>query len=147
MSTIDMIRTMKQVHPDYVILVKIGKFYHAYGKDAYIVSFLFNYQLKKADINTKTTGFPEVALNKVLSVLEDKKISYMVIDRGANYEVTDEENYKQANTYSEIYNIAHKYQSKKNKIDEIYEYLISNINDEEIRQKINSIEEILYERR
>lgn len=147
MSTIDMIRTMKQVHPDRVILTKIGKFFHAYGKDAYIISYLFNYQLKRVETNINTTGFPEAALNKVLANLEDKKISYMLVDRGANYEVYEENNFKQANTYFDIYQTAHKYQIQKSKADEIYEYLISNINAEGIREKMNKIEEILYEGR
>lgn len=29
-----MIRTIKEVHPTKILLVKIGKFYHAYGKDS-----------------------------------------------------------------------------------------------------------------
>lgn len=35
MSIVDMARNIKQVHPYDVILIKVGKFYHAYGKDAY----------------------------------------------------------------------------------------------------------------
>ena len=33
-STTNMIRTIKEVHPTKILLVKIGKFYHAYGKDS-----------------------------------------------------------------------------------------------------------------
>ena len=36
---------------------------------------------------------------------------------------------------------------RKNKIDGIYEYLLNDINDEDLQRKINEIEEILYERR
>ena len=36
---------------------------------------------------------------------------------------------------------------RKNKIDVIYEYLLSDINDEDLQRKVNEIEEILYERR
>ena len=75
MSTVDVVRTIKQVHPYDVILIKIGKFYHAYGRDAYVVSFVFNYQMKKVDINTNTTGFPETALNKVMKTLSEKNIN------------------------------------------------------------------------
>ena len=36
---------------------------------------------------------------------------------------------------------------RKNKIDGIYEYLLNDINDEDLQRKINEIEEILYEGR
>ena len=144
-STTNMIRTMKEVHPTKILLVKIGKFYHAYGKDSYILAFLFNYQIKKVETNVNTVGFPEMALNKVLKTLEDKNIDYIVLEKASNYEVISEEEFKDKNQYSELYNKAHRYIVRKNKIDAIYEHLISNISDETIKEKINSIEEILYD--
>ena len=140
-----MIRTMKEVHPTKILLVKIGKFYHAYGKDSYILAFLLNYQIKKVETNVNTVGFPEMALNKVLKTLEDKNIDYIVLEKASNYEVISEEEFKDKNQYSELYNKAHRYIVRKNKIDAIYEHLISNISDETIKEKINSIEEILYD--
>lgn len=145
MSTTNMIRTMKEVHPTKILLVKIGKFYHAYGKDSYILAFLFNYQIKKIETNVNTVGFPEMALNKVLKTLEDKNIDYIVLEKASNYEVISEEEFKDKNQYSELYNKAHRYIVRKNKIDAIYEHLISNISDETIKEKINNIEEILYD--
>lgn len=144
-STTNMIRTMKEVHPTKILLVKIGKFYHAYGKDSYILAFLFNYQIKKIETNVNTVGFPEMALNKVLKTLEDKNIDYIVLEKASNYEVISEEEFKDKNQYSELYNKAHRYIVRKNKIDAIYEHLISNISDETIKEKINNIEEILYD--
>ena len=32
MSLANMVRTIKQIHPEDVVLIKIGVFYHAYGK-------------------------------------------------------------------------------------------------------------------
>ena len=145
MSTTNMIRTMKEVHPTKILLVKIGKFYHAYGKDSYILAFLFNYQIKKVETNVNTVGFPEMALNKVLKTLEDKNIDYIVLEKASNYEVISEEEFKDKNQYSELYNKSHRYIVRTNKIDAIYEHLISNISDETIKEKINSIEEILYD--
>lgn len=49
------------------------------------------------------------------------------------------------NKYSEVYTLAHRYQSRKNKIDAIYEYLISNIDDDIVKFQIQKIEEIIYE--
>lgn len=86
-----------------------------------------------------------MALNKVLKTLEDKNIDYIVLEKASNYEVISEEEFKDKNQYSELYNKAHRYIVRKNKIDAIYEHLISNISDETIKEKINSIEEILYD--
>ena len=87
----------------------------------------------------------EVALNKVEKTLEDNKIDYMLIDRATSYEVFGECAFKDENRYPEFYSKAHKYIVRKNKIDAIYEHLLSNINDENIKEKIQMIEEILYE--
>ena len=37
----NVIEVVKQVHKEEIVFVKIGKFYQVYGKDAYIVSYLF----------------------------------------------------------------------------------------------------------
>ena len=47
MGIINIIKVVKQVHKEDVVLVKIGKFYQVYGKDAYIISYLFGYKIKK----------------------------------------------------------------------------------------------------
>ena len=46
-------------------MIKIGDFYHCYGKDAYIISYLFNYKLRKTRENYYTCGFSEKSLSKV----------------------------------------------------------------------------------
>ena len=38
-------KRIKEIHPNYMILFKSGEFYKAFGKDAYILSNLFNYQI------------------------------------------------------------------------------------------------------
>lgn len=141
----NVIKIMKEIHPERVILVKIGTFYHQYGRDAYIISYLFGYQIKTLEKNLSTCGFPKAGLNKILKGLEDNKISYMLVDKSNNYEVQDEVEFKSKNQYLECYNKAHKYIAKKNKIDAIYNYLIENINSADIKEKINRVEEILYE--
>lgn len=145
MSTTNVIRTMKEIHPTKILLVKVGKFYHAYGKDSYILAFLFNYQIKKVETNVNTIGFPEMALNKVLTTLEDKNVDYIILEKASNYEVIEEQDFKDKNQYTDLYNKAHKYITRKNKIDAIYEHLISNLSDENMKEKINKVEEILYE--
>lgn len=140
----NVVKIMKEIHPEKVILIKIGSFYHAYGKDSYIVSYLFDYQLKNTEKVT-TCGFPKGALNKVLKNLEDNKISYVLVNKANNYEEEDQIDFKKNNAYADYYNKSHKYIAKKNKIDAIYNYLIENINAQNIKEKINKVEEILYE--
>lgn len=138
------IKVIKQIHPEDVVMLKVGTFYHAYGKDSYILSYLFNYQLKKVESNYSTCGFPKSSINKVKATLEEKQINYVLVNRSENYEVEEKEEYKN-NKYMEYYNIAHKYVTRKNRINEIYDYLIENINNDRIKEKITRIEEVLYE--
>ena len=139
------IKVMKEINPHKIILVKVGTFYHAYGKDSYILSYLFGYQLKKIENNYSTCGFPVSAINKISTNLEDYKISYILLSKSNNYEEEAEEDFKNDNRYIEFYEKAKKYIVRKNRIEEIYRYLIENINDDEIKEKINKITEIIYE--
>ncbi len=145
MAVGNVIKIMKEIHPESIILVKVGTFYHCYARDAYIISYLFGYQIKNIEVNLSTTGFPKTALNKVIKNLEDKNISYIIVNKSDNYEVEDELDFKSKNSYMDIYNKSHKYISKKNKIDSIYNYLLENINNVDIKEKINKVEDILYE--
>ncbi len=47
MGVENIIQVVKKVHTEYIVLVKEGSFYHIYGKDAYIISYLFGYKIKK----------------------------------------------------------------------------------------------------
>ena len=40
--------SVKSLYPDYVIFIKIGKFYSVYNQDAYIISYELNYKLKNS---------------------------------------------------------------------------------------------------
>lgn len=138
------IKVIKEIHPNDIIFLKIGQFYHCYGKDAVIISYLFDYSIKKLD-NNYDCGFPITAINKVRTRVEEQKINYLVINKADNYEVYEEEDFKNENNYISIYNKAHKYINRKNRIIDIYNYLIDNINIDNIKDKINRIEEIIYE--
>lgn len=147
MSVTKIVKTIKEVHKDYIILVKIGAFYHAYGKDAYILNYLFQYQLKLVDKTCFTNGFPESSLNKVMATLEREKINYMILDRRNNYEVDKQENYKNLNNYSKKYEKARRYVNLKNRIDNIYIFLQENICEENFKELLQKIETIIDERR
>lgn len=141
------IKIFKEIHPESVILIKMGTFYHAYGRDSYILSYLFNYQVKKVQYNYGTCGFPESGLNKVLSKLEEMEVSYLILNKSDNYQIIEEEDFKSKNQYNEAYNKAYSYVSKKNRIDSIYRFLLESITEEGIKEKILKVEEIIYEAR
>ena len=103
MSILNTIATIKEVHREYVLLVKIGSFYYCYGRDAYVVSYLFHYKINIIEKNTNACSFPQVAYNKVISTLERYEINYIVIDRKNNYSVDEKSNNKNLNKYNEIY--------------------------------------------
>lgn len=141
------IKVFKEIHPTSIIMIKMGTFYHAYGRDSYILSYLFNYQVKKIQTNYSTCGFPASGLSKVLSKLEELEISYIILNKSENYEIIEEEDFKGKNKYNELYNKSYNYVSRKNRIDSIYQFLLESISEEQIKDKILRIEEIIYEAR
>ncbi len=147
MSMITMIKPIKQVHNKDVVLFKIGSFYHAYGRDSYILSYLFGYKLKKIEENYTTCGFPTDNISKIMAKLEDKKINYITIDKRNNYEVEEKSNNGNLNKYDEVYEKARKYVNLKRRIDDIYESLLEDIENDNIKEKVIQIEEVIYEGR
>ena len=145
MGIINMIQTMKLVHKLDIILVKIGNFYQVYGKDAYIISYLFGYKLKKVE-NTKMCGFPLSSVNKIIATLEDKKINYLIIDRRNNYEVEERLDNKNLNNYTKCFEKAKKYISYKTRIDNVNNFLLENINKADFKDIIRKMEDVINER-
>lgn len=125
MGTINMVETIKQIHKEDVVLVRIGTFYNAFGKDAYVLSYLFNYKLSKAQ-NTYTAAFPTNSLNKIKVGLENNKVNYIVVDRRNNYDVEDECINKKQNNYIKIFEEAKVKINAQNRIDKIIKYLQDN---------------------
>lgn len=58
MAITTIMKEIKKIHPQEVVLVKIGQFYHVYGKDSYIISYLFNYKIQLIEENICMCGFP-----------------------------------------------------------------------------------------
>ena len=143
MSVVNMIKTVKRIHADDVVLVKIGEFYHAYGKDACIMSFVFDYKLKNIELGMYECGFPVRALPKIQAELERQRINYLLVDRRNNYEVDEWCDNKSDNKYDVISERAYTYVKTKEKIDNIYTYLLMEINSKDVLEKITKIEDIL----
>ena len=140
MAVVNMIKTIKEVLPDYVVLVKIGTFFESYNDDAKIISYLLNYKLRDLVDNNKSCGFPVNSINRVKFILESKSINYILIDKKHSYEEIEKMNYKKKNKYKNINIIANEYIDKINRIKEITKYLNNNSN------MINKVEKLIYER-
>ena len=134
-----MIKNIKELLPEYVVLVKIGTFYEVYNNDSYIISYLFNYKIKTLIDGDKNCGFPTGALNKVLSTLENKSINYIVVDKKHNYEEETKMNFKRKNKYNELLTKSKEYIDRITRINKIRNYLLNNYS------KIESVEKIIYE--
>ena len=63
MGIMQMAQKIKQIHPDYVLIFKIGAFCNTFGKDSYIIASNFNYNIKRIK-NIATCGFSKKVLRK-----------------------------------------------------------------------------------
>ena len=147
MGVVNMAKDIKKVHPEYVMMYKVGNFVQAFGKDAYVISYVFGYALRATKDNIQTCGFPKNAIPKVMSKLEQKKINFIIVDTRNNYEVDEENDNKNLNTYSENFLKAQKYIKVEKRLEKIEEMLLKDDEKEGIMEKIRKIEEIVYENR
>ena len=119
MKVVNIVKAIKQIHPEYIVLIKIGKFYYSYSKDAYIVSYIFNYKLKIVEENIRVCAFPVFILNKIIAKLEENKINYIVIDRRNNYEVDEKIDNGNLNKYNFYLEKSKRYINQKNRNNHI----------------------------
>ena len=147
MGVVNMAKDIKKVYPEYVMMYKVGNFVQAFGKDAYVISYVFGYALRATKDNIQTCGFPKNAIPKVMSKLEQKKINFIIVDTRNNYEVDEENDNKNLNTYSENFLKAQKYIKVEKRLEKIEEMLLKDVEKEGIMEKIRKIEEIVYENR
>ena len=145
MSILTMIKSIKQIHSKDVVFVKLGKFYYCYGKDAYIISYFFEYKLNLIENTIYSCGFPRQSLNKIIAKLEKKKINYVIIDRRNNYEVQEVKNFKNLNSYEKYFEKAKEKIGVKLRIQRIGSYLLGNSDKNNIRGLLAKIEKILQE--
>ena len=113
---------------------KFGNFYNSYGKDAYIIAYLFSYKLNFVEDDIPTCGFPISKLPKARAIFESKKINYILIDTRNNYDIDEKEDNKNLNKYEEIFEKAHKNVRAKVRIEKITEELTKIIEKEEFKE-------------
>lgn len=146
MSVIQMAQRIKKIHPEYLVIYKVGAFCNTFGKDSYIISSNFDYMLKTKE-NIPICGFSKKVINKVISTLEDKKINYMIIDPRNNYDVDEKSDNRNLNTYEDEFKKSYLIVKQRNKIDKIKEELETYIGKEEFKTVIKRVEDILNENR
>lgn len=122
--------------------IRSGAFYNCFGKDAYILSYLFKYRIKK-DNQVAMCGFPKGGMVKIMAKLEQQKINYLMIDTRNNYDVDYKMDFKNLNTYEEKLEKAKRYVKIRKKIEKIQEKLEEEIENEQIEEKIKRIEKIV----
>lgn len=144
MGIINIVQNVKKIHENYVVLIHVGNFYYCYGRDCYILSYLFPYKINILKNKIYSCSFPSTVLAKITNQLENKKINYIVLDKRHNYEVDEKQNFKNINTYQKYYEKGKEKYSTKMRIEKIYQYLMENIND---KQLITEVEEKINERR
>ena len=144
MGIINIVKNVKEIHNKYVVLVKVGNFYYCYGKDSYIISYLFKYKINILKDYTYSCSFPQNASNKVISILENKQVNYIILDRRNNYEIIEKSDNRNLNRYDKIYEIGRRENVKRMRVEKIYSYLLENIDNKEL---IDNIEKVINERR
>ena len=103
---------LKNKYLEYIIMIKVGNFYHSYFDDGIILNYLFNYKIKDNDV----VGFPISSLDKVKRRLEKEHINYYIDDN--NYmEFND-------NKYREVLDKSNNILELKRDIEDINNYLI-----------------------
>lgn len=142
MATVKMVKTIKKIYPSCVVLVKIENFYNVYGKDAYILSYLFEYKIVEKE-GVPTCGFPINAISKVENILEKSKVNYIVVDRRNNYD--EEEKYvdKQENKYDRVFEKSEKLVEIILRIQKINNILLQSKEDENIKEILDKIEKVI----
>ena len=70
----------KLEYKNYIILFKCGNFYIALNDDAIVMNNVFKYKIIES-ANFIKSGFPISSLSKALSILDEKQINYVIVDK------------------------------------------------------------------
>ena len=145
MGMVEMSKRLKDVHPNFLILYKSGTFYKTFGKDAYIIGAMFDYNVHIVNQNIPTCGFPMSAEKRVRAKLEENKINYKIVDPRNEYSVDVSEDYKNLNEYENELKKDFTLIKYKKVINRITEELTMNMNKPDFKDIIRKIEDILDE--
>lgn len=116
--------------------MKSGNFYITLNDDAIVMHKVTSYKINNSS-NFIKLGFPISTLDKVMKLLNDYNINYIVVDNEIIFKSKFENN-----KYDEYIN--NEYEIILNRINKITSILQDNINNQNIKTIINQIEDILY---
>lgn len=139
MKILDEYMVLKKKYINYIIIIKVGSFYHVYTDDVYILNYFFNYKIFEYSTTLKI-GFPINNIDKIIDSLNIEKFNYIVVNNDiktiTNNRMTKHKYQKLINKAQERYNI-------KSRIEKIYIKLNDLISDVKINKIIESIEKLL----
>lgn len=93
MGIINIVKNVKEIHKEFVVLVRVGNFYNCYGRDSYIISYLLGYKINILDNNKNLNNyqkFYEKAKKEIAKKMRIEKIyKYLLLcnDENTIYEV------------------------------------------------------------
>ena len=128
---------LKITYKNYLIILKAGVFYICINDDAFILNKLFSYKIKEFN-NYKRIGFPINSLNKVLKRLERLNINYIVYDNKIITKVSFNNN-----SYNKYRIDINTYNSYLRRIKNINNILVDRINNNNLKDILGKIENIL----
>ena len=119
-----------------VNLRRIGKFYHAYEDDAYVIHAIMGYKVSNGKI-----GFPISSLGKVQNRLDECKVNYKIIDKD---NIIGENDFRNNNKYDKFLKDGISSMNKKISDEELLDS-IKNLSDEKVDKIKKYILEVLNE--
>lgn len=126
----------KKVKKQFVVLHKnASKFYNAYGTDAYIINYLFDYKV----LDNNKCGFPDNCIHKVVNKLEELKISYQIIYNDKDPII---KNYRKINNYDKYLNLAREKMSLSKRMELVIQK-IKNADEKVIEHILEEIEKCI----
>ena len=127
----------KSTYKDYVVLLKSGNFYISFNKDAIIMNNIFNYQIKQVKDYIKI-GFPIISINKIVNELTLQKVNYVII----NDEIINKKKFSN-NSYKKYLLEKENYEILLVRIKKINTILKNSLNNQNIKQVLDDIENVL----
>ena len=118
-----------------IVLRKSGGFYICFDDDAIVLSYLCNYK-----INNGKVGFPLNTINKVINILENNCISYIVKE---NMEDVNKKMYGNKNKYKCYLDKGKKKIDLDYRINKIINK-INCMNEEDVNKLLDLIEESIW---
>lgn len=142
MKVIECYQEYKEKYPDYIIFMKVGKFYEVYFEDTKLIHILTGYKISKTSNGVEQVGFPTTSLSKVLKEIYKRKINYMLLEKQEEeYQIVEKKRF-QKNQYQDLKKEFHTTYQIQKRIHHIQEILFQHMNDHNINEILTQIENL-----